>query len=61
MKEIDKDALDTVATSITSINKLLNNLHVPNDIEDNMDNFISAINKLGNIKESTAENLVNFI
>ena len=61
MKEIDKDALDTVATSITRINKLLNNLHVPNDIEDNMDNFISAINKLGNIKESTAENLVNFI
>ena len=46
MKDVDTKTLETVSKSINRINKLLKELKVPDNIDENIENFINALNKL---------------
>ena len=61
MKEVDNEVLEKISKSITHVNSLLKDLQVPENINDNIANFIDALNKLGEIDEKSASNLVEFI
>ena len=61
MKDVDNEVLEKISKSITHVNRLLKDLQVPENINDNIANFIDALNKLGEIDEKSASNLVEFI
>ena len=61
MKDVDNEVLEKISKSITHVNRLLKDLQVPENINDNIANFIDALNKFGEIDEKSASNLVEFI
>jgi len=61
INKLDKTAINEIAASINTINGVLNRFSFPDNLTENIQAFVNAIRRLGDIDAGMSKNLNAFL